>query len=309
MAKAYGDELLKKTAEQSFWNSFLTISDPFDGLVFRKTSTQATDTYARLGAAPMPEEWVGDAHVKDANEYDYSVTNKAWKSAVRIDKKLIKYQQWDEIANLVANLGAKARAHQVKKLSDQLELGFTTTGDDGQNFFDTDHADPGAEYTTDQDNDLTADITTPADPTAANVQTAIRAIIDAFYGFKDDRGDPFDLGELDQNNLVIMIPPTYFSVFRQVMTTDTISAAGDNDLMGHFQIRVNRFLTNTDRFYAMVNHVNHKPLILQESGGLVLENNMGSDDHQMTGDVIYSAHWWGETAFGQWRTAVGYVYT
>jgi len=310
MAKAYGSELLKKTAEQSFWNTFLAYPDPFEGLVYRRQSTQSTDVLARLGAAPMPEEWIGNAEVKDANEYSYSVENKAYISAVRVGKKLIKFEQWGEIANLTSNLGSKAQAHKAKLASSLLEDGFSNTGDDGQYFFDGDHKDPGAEYSTSQDNDLTSAITDKDAPTASEFATAVRSIIDAFYGFKDDRGDPFgDFAVENPNNLVIMVPPGFATVARQVLTADTLSSAGDNDLKGTFDLRVNRWLSNTDHFYGFIKSVSHKPIIVQEAGGIELTDSMGSADHTQTGDVVYASSWWGRVTYGQWRTAVGYIFT
>src|SRR3972149_8468546 len=112
-----GTALLLKTAQASFWNSYFAYSDPFEGLVYSKVSSQATDTYARLGAAPMPEEWVGDGNVKSAPEFSYTLGNKFWKAGVRIDKSLIRFQQWDEIANLTGALGTKARAHKTRRVS------------------------------------------------------------------------------------------------------------------------------------------------------------------------------------------------
>src|SRR5439155_12850100 len=151
MPLTYGSELLQKTATQSFWNGFYGYPDPFANIVFRRPSTQLKDIYTRLGSAPMPKAWEGEKDAKVANEYSYEVTNQPFEGSVKIDKKLIKFQQWDEVSNLVSNLGAKARAHQAFLLSGAINVGDATLCEDKQFYFDTDHSDPGAEYTTSQD--------------------------------------------------------------------------------------------------------------------------------------------------------------
>src|SRR5213593_2421791 len=165
MPLTYGSELLQKTATQSFWNGFYGFPDPFANLVFRRPSTQEKDTYVRLGAAPMPKVWEGEKDAKVANEYSYAVQNEAFEASVKVDKKLIKFQQWDEISNVLANLGAKARAHQSQLLSAATNVGDATVCEDKQFYFDTDHADPGAEFTTSQVNSLTANATDGTAPT------------------------------------------------------------------------------------------------------------------------------------------------
>ncbi len=305
MALTQGSELLKATAVESFWNQHYGFEDPFEGLVYRRDSTQETDTYARLGSAPMPTQFAGDRNPKVANEYTYDVKNVPWDASVKVGKKTIKYQQWDEVGNLVGNLGMKARGHFIDKLTDQLELGFTVVGDDGQFFFDTDHAETGAEYTTNQDNDLTAAAATGTQPTDLELATAIRSCFDALYGFLDDRGHPAIALDDNPANWICMVPTEYRSVARRVQTADSLTGPVANDLRGTFTVRVNRFLANADRFFFFYAGSAHKPLILQTSGSLMLSDYKDPDSD----DVVYSATWWGETAFGQWRTAVGYIFT
>ena len=119
-------EMLLKTAVQSFWNSYYSVPDPFEGLVYTRSSDQKTDTYTRLGAAPMPVEFVGDRQAKVSNEYTFSATNIPYDSTVAIDKELIKYQQWDEVGSLVANQGLKAAAHKTSLLTSALAVGNAT---------------------------------------------------------------------------------------------------------------------------------------------------------------------------------------
>src|SRR5574340_1782155 len=281
----YGSELLKKTATQSFWNSYANYPDPFAGLVYERPSTQETDVYARLGAAPMPRVWNGAKVAKPTNEYSYSVTNYPYEASVPVDKKLIKFQQWDEIGSLIGNLGAKTRAHRTKLLSDALMAGFATVCEDGQYFIDDDHTDPGGYYTTNQDNALTSAAATGTQPTDLEMATGIRACFDAMYGFKDDQGDPMVPDNDDPASFVVMVPPAYRSVSLRVQLADALTGPVGNDLKGRFVTRVNPFLTDVDRFYFLYAGSNHKPLITQLVQDVEIDDNMTGDDYFNTGNV------------------------
>lgn len=300
-----GIELLKKTAVQSFWNRYTTEPDVWTDLIAMRESDQETDTYARFGSAPMPEALKGDLEYKAANEYSYSVTNDRYRAGLRIGAKTIKFQQWDEVANLVGNLGAKARSHVQKLATSLIESGFATATEDGQFFFDTDHADPGAEYTTNQDNDKTNAIVDKDAPTELELAASIRTCIDAFYGFKDDRGDPFTVEPIGSENLVVMVPTAYATVARRVAVANQLTGPIGNDLMGQFDVRVNRRLANTDRFFAFVKSSMHKPIIKQQAGGV----EFFQEYDKTSGDLFVGAEWWGKLAFGNWRTAVGFIHT
>jgi len=304
--KSYGNSLLLKTATQSFWNVYFGIPDPMDGLVYRRPSTQKTDTYTRLGAAPMPIEWVGNREPKDVNEYDFPVTNKAYEATVRIDKELVKYQQWDEVARLVGNLGQKARDFQTSLSTTLLVAGTSTAGEDDQFFFDTDHTDPGAPYTTSQDNDRTATAATGTQPTDLEAAASIRTCFDALWGFKDDRGDPTVPMDDNPANFIAMVPPVYRSVYRQVQIADSLTGPVGNDLKGTFTTRVNPFMTSAAQFFFFYAGSPHKPVIIQEAGGLRV---LPVEEEFGTGDFLYSVEWYGAAAYGQWRTAISFIFT
>ena len=305
MATTQGIELLKKTAVQSFWNRYTTEPDVFEGLMDVRQSTQSTDTLPRFGSAPMPAAMLGDLEYKAANEYSYTVTNNRYRAGLRIGAKTIKFEQWPEIANLVGNMGSKARLHPQKLATTLIASGFVSTGEDGHPFYHTAHADPGAEYTTAQDNDLTQNIGTPASPTDIEAAAGIRAKINAFYSFKDDRGDPFVLDPIGPENLVIMCAPTHATMVRRVLKASDLTGPVGNDLQGSFEVRVNRRITTTDVIYGFIKSSVHKPIVMQQAGGVELYDHFD----QKSGDYFFGCEWWGNVAFGNWRTVVGTTWT
>lgn len=304
MALTYGSELQKKTAAESFWNAAFAVPTPYDGLFFSKPSTQKTETYTHLGAAPMPQEWVGDREFKKVPEQNFDLTNIPFDSSVRVDKELVKYQQWDEIGKLIGNLGTKAMAHKHKKLSALADVGDATVCIDGQFFFDDDHTDPGAAYQTANDNDLTAAAATGTQPTDLEMAAAIRSCFDAMVGFKDDQGDPIGY-DFNPANWIVMVPPAYRSVALQVQNNNQLTGPIGNDLQGTFTVRLDQFATSVSEFHFYYIGGQHKPYILQETGGIEFTDSID----RTSGDYLYSASWWGQTGYGEYRTGILFTFS
>lgn len=307
MPLTHGSELHKKTVQGSFWNAFnFQFNDPFSDLVMIRPSDQATDTFAWLSDPRMPEEWVGDKLRDPLAELSHTLTNKAWESTVPVSKEMFKYAQLPEVARAAARLAEKARLHRTKLLSDLLNAGVSSTGYDGQNFFDTDHTDPGTPYQTDQDNDLTANIVDPTAPTDLEMRTALKACFAALRNFKDSQGDPIMVGV--EPTWVVMAPPAYYDVLNQLATQESITGPIGNDLRGKFTIRTNQFMTapSTTGALSVFNpSLVRKPFIMN----LVSDVELNDTENDDNGGVDYSAEWWGNCTYGDWRAACSYIFT
>jgi hypothetical protein len=271
------------------------------GLVDKRTTSQKTATLARLGAPPMPSAWVGDRNAKDVNEYSFDVTNVPYDATVIVDKELVIYEQWGEIALMLGNLGRKAVEHRAKLHSATIEAGISTVGDDGLNFFHTAHLDPGAENTTGQDNDLTS--AAPSDPSAITDLEGIallRSMNNALFGFKDDRGDPFTPANPTAGNMIVMHNSLQRAVINQLSNNSQLTGPIGNELAGTFTPVFNPYLTLDDTLYLFYAGSSHKPVIEQVAQELRFDDYL----NPFTGNVHYSASWHGASTYGQWRTAV-----
>ena len=107
-----------------------------------------------LGAAPMP---VNDAAVvQDYIEKTIQVQAKEWNISVWISDSAIKDDQTGQLETKVRSAGENFQKHINKRVFQVLNAGDGTTygsAYDGQDFFDSDHVDLGASYTTAQDNE------------------------------------------------------------------------------------------------------------------------------------------------------------
>lgn len=301
----YGSELLKRTVTASFWQAVFGTPTPYDGLFWQRETDQETERYAYLGAPDMPSEWVGDRTFKALPEQGTSLKNTFWDSSIAVDKRHVEFEQLDSVASASRQLGAKAMAHRHKLLSTLAANGSTaTTTVDRQAFFDTDHTDPGASYTTSQDNDLTAAAATNTQPTQLEAAAALRSCFDALLGYKDGAGDPLAVS-LDPSNIVVVVPPVYFSVFNHVLTADSLTGPVGNDLQGRFTLRVDQFSSSAAAFHFYYTGSVHRAYILQVKSGIRLVDSIDPS----SGNYLYSAFWVGQVGYGEWRTAILFTFT
>lgn len=298
--------LIRATARQSFWQSYNAFQPMFAGLYAEYDSNSDQETYPFLAYAPKIHEMAGDRHPETIPELSWTIKNKKWEASVPLSYPLWRFERLGAISALVSKMGAKARAHRDILFSTLLESGTTATCYDGQYFFDTDHSDPGAIYTTNQSNALTANIGTPSAPTDTEHRTAILACLAKFWTYKDGAGDPV---YTFKPTVHLMVPSVHESVTNQLMVADTYGTALSNDLKGMFTYSVNPYLANTDRFFAFITNTVWKPFIFQAASPVQIEDDFDSVNEFMTKDRTVGTFEYANAGYGEWRTCIQYIYT
>ena len=300
-----GSALLQKTVIDSFWQGAWDSPTPFDGLYAAYESTQETDTRAYLGEPDMPTEWSGGRNFKVLPEHSTTLKNVYWDTSIAIDKKHVRFEQLAEVSGAVRDLGRKAMEHKHKLVSALSVGGSTSTATmDGQNFFDTDHKDPGAVYQTNQDNDLTSAIVSATAPTELEFAAALRGCFNSILSRKDGAGDPIGV-RLAPENFRVVVPPTFWSAANRVQTQSQLTGPVGNDMQGKFQLEVDQYSTFTAAFTFYYTGSPKRPFILQSNGGIELNDYIDSVD----GNYRYSASWVGQVGYGEWRTAILHTFT
>jgi len=311
MPLTHSDALIRETARAAFWQNYETWPNMFDGLVQLVRSSADQETYPWLGYAPKMQEMVGTKVAKPVPNYDWTIKNKKWEATVAIDYETRKYAKLGAVTAMVGNLGQKARMFSQSLLSTLVNNGISTACYDTQFFFDTDHSDPGARYTTSQDNDLTANIVDPTAPTDLEFAAACRSMIGSLMSYRDNEGDP--VGASPGTKFICMVPPTFYPVANKVASVDSLTGPVGNDLRNSFEVRVNPFLTvptSSHGYFQMYNPAGaRKPYILQIADDVTLEDNIGLENDFMTKDVYFSAFGYFNVGYGDWRYAVSYDFT
>src|SRR5690606_19664398 len=175
---------------------------------------------------------------------------------------------------LADGLGQRAARHPDQLVTSTIVAGESALAFDGQAFFDTDHSwgDSGS-----QSNDLTYAATTGTTPTATEMKGAINQAVAAIIGFKDDQGEPLNIGNINSmNNLLVMVPPALRVVTHEALEA-TIIANTSNVIVDRPQIVTNPYLTDATKFYLFDLGQSLRPLVFQAREPLSVQSK-GADD-------------------------------
>lgn len=271
-------------------------------------SNQESETYKWLGQSPAMREWIGGRQAKGLRENGITIANKKFEATLEVLVDEIRRDKTGQVMVRVQELADRTNAHWAKLLSSLIISGESAVCYDGQYFFDTDHVegDSGS-----QSNDLTFDVTTPASPTAGEMESAILAAVEAMLLLKDDQGEPMNE---DAKKFLVMVPVNMMSKAAAALGSQIIidsSTSRSNTILtmgtlGGFQIEmaVNARLSSTSKFFTFNTDAPAKGLIRQEEEGVTVkavaegsELEFNEDKHRYGVKAIRNA------GFGYWQRA------
>jgi phage major head subunit gpT-like protein len=256
---------------------------------------QESETYKWLGMVAQMREWVGPRIAKGLRENGITVANKLFESTLEVDVRELRRDKTGQIMARIDDLGRRTVQHWAKLLSDLINAGGATACYDGQFFFDTDHADPGAAYTTAQSNAISVDISalpvpqhgSTTAPSAGEMSHVIMQAVRAILGFKDDTGEPINDGVMD---FMVMAPISLWNVAAAALSSDKLEEGSVNVTKGaglNFALVPNSRLTATEGIYVFRTGGPVTPLLRQmevpNRGGTV------APDSDSEADIIVSA--------------------
>ena len=277
-------------------------------------SDQAIEIYEQIGQVPVMEEWIGG---RDAKMLELlgkiTIINKHYESTLQVLLSEIRRDKTGQVQVRLNDQVTRAQAHWAVLLTDLIKTGQTVAGQAGQFFFDTDHQE--GTNTTNQDNDLTTNITVAASPTAVEMETAIFNMISQLLGFLDNENQPINE---DAKEFTVMVRQNMMAAataaIKATMITDS-SGSKTNVLatLGDFKIdlAVNARLTATDEFYVFrTDGHGTKAFIRQEETPLMVTRLAeGSDEEFKNKRHLYGIDTWRNVGFGMWQHAVLQTFT
>lgn len=237
-------------------------------------SSRAYEKYGWVGAFPQMREWLGERKFRDLRAADYELKNKLWESSLLVEKTDIDDDAMGIYPPLADGLGQRAARHPDQLVTSAIVAGESALAFDGQAFFDTDHSwgDSGT-----QSNDLTYAAATGTTPTAAEMKAAINQAVAALIGFKDDAGEPLNIGNINSmNNLLVMVAPALRVVTHEALES-TILGNNSNVVVDRPQIVTNPYLTDATKFYVFDLGQSLKPLVFQAREPLSVQTKGETD--------------------------------
>ena len=268
------------------------------------TSDQASEKYPWLGRAPLLREMIGGRQVKALRDFGIEIANLEFESTLGIHDKDMRRDKIGQIMPRVNEMADQAERHWATLISLLINAGHQATCYDGQFFFDTDHVDGNSGSLS---NDLTKAIVAAATPTVVEFQDTILAIIEAFYGFKDDNGEPIND---DISEVQIMVPVNYIGIAQKAVANPVTSGGETNplqNLSGGLSVNVvaNARLTAADAIFGFATSGEIKPFIRQEEvppePSVLTE---GSDHFFKTREHLFGLYASRNAGYGLWQRAI-----
>jgi len=300
-------QLVRDTAQASFWQSYETSPDIMAGCFQRVESDSDQETYPGLAYAPRPREMEGSRTHRSVPAFNFTITNSKWESTVDIGYELWKYGRLGAVQSMLSSMGEKARAYPNRLMANLMNTGDTGTGHDGQVFYSALHVDPGARNQTAQDNDLTSNIGDTAAATVLEMYTALQVHRAAYDTFLDGDGDP--TVPTEDAEFVVLCPGGHMPAARSVYKNDQITGPIANDLKGVFKPVLNPYSDATAEIFTCWTSGARKPFIYQVADAVTLEDNMGGDSEFETKDVSFGTFGFYNVGYGDWRYSCLHTFT
>lgn len=284
-----------------------------DKVATRYRSNQESEDYGWLGTSPIMREWIAGRQAKGLIEYEYSIKNKPFEATLEVFVDDLRRDKTGQLRTRIAQLAQRAKDHEAKLLTTLINAGFATACYDGDYFFGDSHV-SGASGTL--DNNLTANIATPASPTAAEFEAAVLDATQNFYKMKDDQGEPING---DATSWLVMIPPGHLpgaaAALKAPVIYDTAPRTSLVQVLGSlgglsYELAVNPRLSTTDRFFMFRTDGAVRPFIIQEELDLqVSAIAEGSEEEFKNNRHLYGINKVGNVGYGLWQGACGYIFT
>ncbi len=192
------------------------------------------------GSIAGMRKWDGNRKETGIVKYDYVVGAEPYELTVSATRRMLEnYDKHGELARKLKGIATKGVLKKVQLFSELLESGFATNCYDSQPYYDDNHVDPGAKYTTVQDN-LGTGALTDAALTSARL---------AMSQYKDDNGDP-----AGSKPDLLIVPRALEGAAKVILETEGKPGGSNNDVninRGVVDLWVFDYLTSDKDWYLM----------------------------------------------------------
>lgn len=246
-----------------------------------------------LGGAPMPLRNRGRMQIQDFIEKRMTVQPLDWDITVFISHNAIQDDQTGDLERKVRAAGDNFQRHIAQQAFQALNEGDTANfglAYDGQTFFDDDHVDQGAAYTTVQDNKNALALS------AANFNT----VYVAAQKVRDDQG-----AFLQYQYNTLIVPPELANVAFQISQVPggSETAANANPYAGRINYIVSPLLDST-AWVLVASNTPTKPILIAMRERPNLQSAWFDPEAPDGGRYYFKFYARYNHFYGDWRTAV-----
>jgi len=269
------------------------ITDPYaklaDILSTEVPSTSASEKYGWLGDLPAVQEWLGDKVAGTLTDYNFTIVNKDWYSAIDIDRNELDDDQLGRILPRVQMLAQRMKAYRGALIALLIVNSLVSLAYDGAAYF--------ANRAAPNDNLLAG-----TGVTLATLLVDIAAARAAMFEFQTDQGVPMGC-EMD----TIVCPPAIEGVMlqacRSAVAAPVLTGITYNPPQQWIKnVIVLPGLADVNDWYGFASGYAIKPFIYQnrKAPDLVLDDTQVKKNRKL----IYSAEARGNAGYGLFQMGI-----
>lgn len=261
-----------------------------DKLATTVPSTSTEEKYGWFGDVPAVQEWLGDKVAGTLEDYDYTIKNKDYYTALDIDRDEIEDDKLGALIPRMQMLALVTKRWRGELIAALINNSLAGLAYDGSAFF--------ANRAAPNDNLLAG-----TGVTLATVKADIYSARAAMRKFTSDAGRVMGL-EMD----TIVCPPELEGIMAEACTS-TMGVAGDN-IANPISSWIKNIIvlpnaTDSTDWFGFASGFPLKPFVLQDRKGveLVLDDTQVKRNRKL----IYSAEWRGNAGYGFYQMGVRVV--
>lgn len=234
------------------------------------TSDQESETYKWLTQSPVMREWVSGRQAKGFTTNGITIENLEFEATIGIKDKDLRRAKSDQIRMRIGELPKRSTTHWASLLTTLIMNGTSLLSYDGVAYFAANHVEGNSgtfsNLLTVSDYAELGAVAVATNPTANEAADCLMKVVQHFYSYKDDQGEPRNEDALE---FICMVPVNLFGAFSTAVKSKMLTGASgsrDNPLMDQeFKISVvpNARLTWTTDFVVFRADAEAKPLIRQ----------------------------------------------
>lgn len=247
-----------------------------------------------LGAAPMPSESKGRNVVQEFIEKTIEVKPTTWDLTIRLSYNAVQDDQTGRLLPKARGAGANFQRHINNRVFTVLNGGDGTTYGlcyDGQQFFDSDHTDKGANYATAQDNEYALALSNDNFDTVAIAAAKTRDDQGEFSGF---------------NYNLLVVPPDLRKAANDICFNPEEAGTGNRDKNPYNGLvsYITSPQIDTTGWHLLASNEEVKPMIVAMRQAPMLQSAWFAPDEGNEGGYFYVKFYARyKVYFGDWRLA------
>lgn len=274
-------------------------------------SNEKTEEYRFLGESPNLEEEIDGLKLKELLAHGFEITNKKFSTGLRLPTVDLRRDKSGQILQRLSEMSQKSVTHWARLLTFLLQNGHLADCYDGKKFYAVDHeeGESGAQSNLLTKTDIPElKVVDPARPTQVEFVDAVLGVIEHFFTYVDDQGEPINE---DATSFLAMVPVRMWGKAAAGVASEHLSTTVTNPLTKlPLQVTVapNARLKSTPNnlhVFRTDGSGSAKPFIRQEEDE-VRPNVLGAgSDHEFNNDEwLFKLSTWRNVGYGNWKMAI-----